>query len=53
MGVEMLSDGDLRTLLEATLFGAGRSLSIEELAESMQQSPGEIVANLESLQHTM
>ncbi len=48
-----LSDVDLRTLLEATLFGAGRSLSIEELAESMQQSPGEIVANLESLQHTM
>ena len=53
MGVEVLSDVDLRTLLEATLFGAGRSLSIEELAESMQQSPGEIVANLESLQHTM
>ena len=53
MGVGMLSDVDLRTLLEATLFGAGRSLSIEELAESMQQSPGEIVANLESLQHTM
>ncbi|MDE0707680.1 MAG: SMC-Scp complex subunit ScpB, partial [Candidatus Poseidoniales archaeon] len=48
-----MSDVDLRTLLEATLFGAGRSLSIEELAESMQQNPSEIVVNLESLQHTM
>jgi segregation and condensation protein B len=53
MGAITLSDVDLRTLLEATLFGAGRSLSVEELAESMQQSPGEIVANLESLQNTM
>jgi segregation and condensation protein B len=53
MVVATVSDVDLRTLLEATLFGAGRSLSVEELAESMQQSPGEIVANLESLQNTM
>ncbi|PDH27855.1 MAG: hypothetical protein CND85_00580 [Marine Group II euryarchaeote MED-G33] len=51
--VMILSDVDLRTLLEATLFGAGRSLSVEELAESLQQTPGEIVAHLESLQHTM
>ena len=42
----MVSEVDLRTLLEATLFGAGRSLSIEELAESMQRTPGEVVANL-------
>ena len=48
-----MSEVDLRTLLEATLFGAGRSLSVDELAESMQTTPGEIVTNLESLQHTM
>ena len=49
----MVSEVDLRTLLEATLFGAGRSLSVDELAESMQTTPSEIVTNLESLQHTM
>ena len=49
----MVSEVDLRTLLEATLFGAGRSLSVDELAESMQTSQGEVQSNLESLQHTM
>ena len=49
----MVSEVDLRTLLEATLFGAGRSLSVDELAESMQTTPSEVVTNLESLQHTM
>ena len=49
----MVSEVDIRTLLEATLFGAGRSLSVDELAESMQTTPSEIVTNLESLQHTM
>ena len=48
-----MSDVDTRTILEATLFGAGRSLSVEELSESMQITPGEVVANLESLQHSM
>ena len=48
-----MSDVDVRTILEATLFGAGRSLSVEELSEAMQITPGEVVANLESLQHTM
>ncbi|MBJ84366.1 MAG: hypothetical protein CMB52_02465 [Euryarchaeota archaeon] len=51
--VMRLSDIDTRTILEATLFGAGRSLSVEELSESMQISHGEVIANLESLQHTM
>ena len=53
MGVISMSDVDVRTILEATLFGAGRSLSVEELSEAMQITPGEVVANLESLQHTM
>ena len=53
MEVKLLSDVDIRTILEATLFGAGRSLSVEELAESIQISHGEVIANLESLQHTM
>ncbi len=53
MGVANLSEVDTRTLLEATLFGAGRSLSVTELAESLEITPGEVVANLESLQHTM
>ena len=51
MEVIWMSDVDTRTILEATLFGAGRSLSVEELSESMQITPGEVVANLESLQH--
>ena len=49
----MVSEVDIRTLLEATLFGAGRSLSVDEFAESMQTTPSEIVNNLESLQNTM
>lgn len=48
-----MSEVDLRTLLEATLFGAGRSLSVEELAEAVEATLGEITANLEALQHTM
>ncbi|HIF05340.1 MAG TPA: hypothetical protein EYQ80_08220 [Candidatus Poseidoniales archaeon] len=48
-----MSEIDIRTLLEATLFGAGRSLTVEELAESIDESPGTIVAHLEALQNTM
>ncbi len=44
---------NIRTLLEATLFGAGRSLSVEELADAMQVSASEVKENLEALQHTM
>ena len=48
-----MSEIDIRTLLEATLFGAGRSLTVEELAESLDESSGTIVAHLEALQNTM
>ena len=52
-GVSPLSEIDIRTILEGVLFGAGRSLSVEELAESMEATHSEVLSNLESLQHTM
>ena len=51
--VSSLSEIDIRTILEGVLFGAGRSLSVEELAESMEATHSEVLSNLESLQHTM
>ena len=49
-----MSEPNIQTLLEATLFAAGsRSLSVDELAEAFEVSPGTIVATLEALQYTM
>ena len=48
-----MSDVDIRALIEATLFGAGRSLTVEELSESMDESPDTIVSHLKALQGTM
>ena len=44
---------NLETLLEATLFGAGRSLSSAELADSLQRKEGEIISGLMTLQTTL
>ena len=44
---------NLETLLEATLFGVGRSMSIEELAENIERSEEDISAALEVLNTTL
>ena len=44
---------NLETLLEATLFGVGRSISIEELAENLERSEEDISAALEVLNTTL
>jgi segregation and condensation protein B len=43
----------LETLLEATLFGSGKSMSISELAESLGYEGEEITESLSALQGTM
>jgi segregation and condensation protein B len=49
----MMSEPGLQTLLESTLFAAGRSLSVEELSAAFDVTPGTVVASLEALQNTM
>ena len=44
---------ELETLLEATLFGAGRSMNIEQLAEDLEQQMLDIRVALLSLQSTL
>lgn len=43
----------LETLLEATLFSAGRSLNIEELSETLGYEEDEILESLNNLQSTI
>ncbi|MDP6905810.1 MAG: SMC-Scp complex subunit ScpB [Candidatus Thalassarchaeaceae archaeon] len=48
-----MNDPELQTLLESTLFAAGHSLSVDELSEAFEVTPGTIIASLEALQSTM
>ena len=48
-----MSEIPLETLLEATLFSAGRSLSIQELSENLGYEDEEIVESLNNLQSTI
>ena len=52
VGDEM-SEPELETLLEATLFGSGKSLSIKELSESLGYEEEEISEALATLQGTI
>lgn len=44
---------ELDTLIEATLFGAGRSMSVEELAVDLEVEETEITTSLESLRTSL
>ncbi len=44
---------ELDTLIEATLFGAGRSMSVEELAVDLEVEETEIATSLESLRTSL
>lgn len=48
-----MSELPLETLLEATLFGAGRSISVDELSESLGYDSEEMIDSLNSLQATL
>jgi segregation and condensation protein B len=48
-----MSELPLESLLEATLFGAGRSLTINELSESLGYDSEEIIDSLNSLKATL
>lgn len=48
-----MTEMPIETLLEATLFGAGKTLSIKEISESLGYSEQEVSDGLQSLQATM
>ena len=48
-----MSDPSLSTVLEAILFGAGRSMTVEELSELLERSQGEVQSALHDLQATI
>ena len=48
-----MTEMPIETLLEATLFGAGKTLSINEISESLGYSEQEVSDGLQSLQGTM
>lgn len=48
-----MTEMPIETLLEATLFGAGKTLSINEISESLGYSEQEVSDGLQSLQATM
>jgi len=48
-----MSDAHLPTVLEAILFGAGRSMSVEELAELLEKPQTEVQSALQDLQATI
>ena len=48
-----MSDPELSTILEAILFGAGRSMSVEELSELLEKPPSEVEKSLRQLQSTI
>ena len=48
-----MSEATLSTILEAILFGAGRSMSVEELSELLEKPQGEVQSALRELQATI
>ena len=48
-----MSDAHLPTVLEAILFGAGRSMSVEELSELLEKSQTEVQSALQDLPATI
>ena len=48
-----MSETALSTVLEAILFGAGRSMSVEELSELLEKPQGEVQTALRELQATI
>ncbi|MBJ62757.1 MAG: hypothetical protein CMB57_05820 [Euryarchaeota archaeon] len=48
-----MSEIPLETLLEATLFSAGRSLSVQELSENLGYEDDEILESMNNLQSTI
>ena len=48
-----MSDPSLSTVLEAILFGAGRSMTVEELSELLERPQGEVQSALHDLQATI
>jgi segregation and condensation protein B len=48
-----MSEAALSTILEAILFGAGRSMSVEELSELLEKPQGEVQSALRELQATI
>jgi len=48
-----MSEIPLETLLEATLFSAGRSLSVQELSENLGYEDEEILESMKNLQTTL
>ena len=48
-----MSDPELSTILEAILFGAGRSMSVEELSELLEKPTSEVESSLRQLQSTI
>ena len=48
-----MSDPSLSTVLEAILFGAGRSMSVEELSELLERPQGEVQSALRDRQATI
>ena len=48
-----MSDPELSTILEAILFGAGRSMSVEELSELLEKPVSEVEGSLRQLQSTI
>ena len=50
---DTVSELALETLLEATLFGSGKSLSVKDLSESLGYEEDEISEALSSLQGTI
>ena len=48
-----MSDPSLSTVLEAILFGAGRSMTVEELSELLERPQAEVQSALHDLQATI
>ena len=48
-----MSELPLETLLEATLFSAGRSLNLAELSENLGYEEEEILESMKTLQSTI
>ena len=48
-----MTEMPIETLLEATLFGAGKTMSVTDISESLGYSEQEVLDGLQSLQATM
>ena len=53
MKVKMMAEVPIDTLLEATLFGAGRSMSVSELSSALGYDEDEMLDSLYSLRSTL